>query len=586
MTIKLSVIGPNLSRTFATWTAILLFMSALLWMPACRHINNERLRSAMDSVGVSPQATLDMLQEIRRDSLDEKDRHIYDFLQIKANDKLYILHTSDSLILSVIDYTKDNMKELYPEALYYGGRVYSDLGDSPTAYRYFTEALSYLPPDTKQQVLRGNALSQTGRLLMKMRMRRQAIPYLRETMLTNNGTASELDRAYDNFHLGLAYDRTQQYDSAEYLFKKALVIAKNLPMSHQADIRVAMADMEYNRGNYKSALDYIRNMPAYTDTIGRNIALVCASKIYLANNILDTAYMYASALAKSPYESGHKVGFNIMLNPELRKFVPTDSLDDYYSEYNETLEKLFNENESVQLAIQNSSYNYHTHVEQKLKAEASSNRKQMWIYFLSAAIAYFVIIVMLVLYRNRITLIELHKTLDTVNRLKILIYSQERSKGVDSISPEDLLTPPSDNDITNLRSQIKKEILKAFQNAEEKEFINKDLLQSDILADFRNKIENGQSIPENSKMWTMLKEAVEKSSPGFVVRVSLLLGRSARQDEQHIVLLAKCGFTPTEMTILLGKTKGTLSNRRATLCRLMFDEKLGAAAVDKLIRLL
>ncbi len=84
----------------------------------------------------------------------------------------------------------------------------------------------------------------------------------------------------------------------------------------------------------------------------------------------------------------------------------------------------------------------------------------------------------------------------------------------------------------------------------------------------------------------MLKEAVEKSSPGFVVRVSLLLGRSARQDEQHIVLLAKCGFTPTEMTILLGKTKGTLSNRRATLCRLMFDEKLGAAAVDKLIRLL
>lgn len=47
-------------------------------------------------------------------------------------------HTSDSLILDVIDYYSSNDdRNLYPEVLYYGGRVYSDLGDYPTSLSYF-----------------------------------------------------------------------------------------------------------------------------------------------------------------------------------------------------------------------------------------------------------------------------------------------------------------------------------------------------------------------------------------------------------------------------------------------------------------
>ena len=57
--------------------------------------------------------------------------------------------STDSLIRTVLEYyEKHPGSEQYPEALYYGGRVYSDLGDSPTALRYFQHALDALSGET------------------------------------------------------------------------------------------------------------------------------------------------------------------------------------------------------------------------------------------------------------------------------------------------------------------------------------------------------------------------------------------------------------------------------------------------------
>ena len=96
----------------------------------------------------SPKEALDSLNAISKVSLSEKDRHFYDFLSIKVKDKAFITHTSDSLILKVINYESNHQGNgHYPEALYYGGRVYSDLGDYPTSLKYFQDALSVTPAE-------------------------------------------------------------------------------------------------------------------------------------------------------------------------------------------------------------------------------------------------------------------------------------------------------------------------------------------------------------------------------------------------------------------------------------------------------
>ena len=79
----------------------------------------------------------------------------YQLLTIKANDKAFIRHTSDSLILSIIlYYEKTNNTYLLPEAYYYAGRVYADLYDAPKALDYFQKAAKSLNSTTNYKLLK------------------------------------------------------------------------------------------------------------------------------------------------------------------------------------------------------------------------------------------------------------------------------------------------------------------------------------------------------------------------------------------------------------------------------------------------
>ena len=97
-------------------------------------------------------------------------RMYHRLLTIKAADKAYVRHTSDSLIKKVVAYYEDDGdKSLLPEAYYYAGRVYRDLGDAPQALDYFEQAADALPLQG-QEVLAGKIYSQTGSLFFYQQM--------------------------------------------------------------------------------------------------------------------------------------------------------------------------------------------------------------------------------------------------------------------------------------------------------------------------------------------------------------------------------------------------------------------------------
>ena len=79
------------------------------------------------------------------DSIDRQPEDIrmyYNLLRVKVDDKTYVTHTSDSLILEVVRYYKKHRdKRLLPEALYYAGRTYSELKDAPRALEYYQRAI-------------------------------------------------------------------------------------------------------------------------------------------------------------------------------------------------------------------------------------------------------------------------------------------------------------------------------------------------------------------------------------------------------------------------------------------------------------
>ena len=71
----------------------------------------------------------------------ENIRMYHALLKIKAKDKLYIPHESDSLIKSIVQYYEDyGTPDQLMEAYYYLGSTYRDMGDAPRAVRAFQDA--------------------------------------------------------------------------------------------------------------------------------------------------------------------------------------------------------------------------------------------------------------------------------------------------------------------------------------------------------------------------------------------------------------------------------------------------------------
>ena len=132
---------------------ILLFASCA--MSGCsdnEHVNT--FNEIENRIGNDPKVAVRYVDSLNADigwkeGMNAAERARFDLLRVKSADKAYVRHTSDSLIRSVLGYyEKHTRSEQYPEALYYGGRVYSDLGDSPTALRYFQHALDALSGET------------------------------------------------------------------------------------------------------------------------------------------------------------------------------------------------------------------------------------------------------------------------------------------------------------------------------------------------------------------------------------------------------------------------------------------------------
>ena len=146
---------------------VIVLMMVLIIASCSDHKGASELYDRVNAAILSnPDSALAQLQSMSSDisSSDEAMSCTYSLLCIKAKDKAYIPHESDSLILAILPYFEKNTDRL-PEAYYYAGRVYSDMGDAPEALNYFEKALELLPDASRaEDVLRQKSviLSQMG----------------------------------------------------------------------------------------------------------------------------------------------------------------------------------------------------------------------------------------------------------------------------------------------------------------------------------------------------------------------------------------------------------------------------------------
>lgn len=550
--------------------ALLIYIFSVLFI-ACSHkgdvVGFDKIE---DTLSASPEKAMAVLDTIDRDALTEADRHLVDLLSIRARDKAYVTHTSDSLILDVLDYYSSHKGDMfYPMALYYGGRVYSDLGDFPTALRYFQSALDVIPEDADNLELRAAALSQTGRLLRGLQLQLQAIPYLEKAIEAGKLLNDTFGLAYDYFHLYQCFANANDLTSARKCNSEAMRYSKALPATEQADIKISLASLLYRENKIDSALQIIQGLPDKVDPLCRSYALAIAAQIYRDAGIPDSAYIYAKELALAGNHDS-RIGFKVMFEPELKSVVPKDTLLFYLPLYKQTIEKYLDLNDAKEALIQNSHYNYQLHVREKEKAEAGRNRLYLLVCIISVLAAATVIGLLWLRMRNLREIVRLQMTLDAIRD-----FRQNQKMGV------------ADSAVGTQQEILRGKILREFNSLEQTDSNTPAVKESIILSELYSRLENliakNRSIPDSDSLWEELTQLVAMDSPDFRTRLNTLTNCKISDSEFRIALLIRCGISPSNMAILLNRTKSTISSHRSALSSKIFGSGNNIKLLDSLI---
>lgn len=574
--------------------AVIPLLVLLMAVTGCSRHYDERLQHIAGIVSDNPQQALDSLASIDSDLLPERDRHFYDLLTIKAKDKAYITHTSDSLILDVMDYFDSNSGDpIYCEALYYGGRVYADMGDYPTALQYYQKALDNLTSGAETSDLRSRINTQTGSLLVQIRLYESAVPYYNEALNQAIQEKDSLSIAYAQRSLGSVYynlgtmedggpERTRCLNTADSLLTKALDFSVSLPKEFSAGVRVFLADVRHANSNLGEALTMIRDTPDQINPVLRNLALADAAAIYHDAGIMDTAYMYAHELVVSEDLNNKKAGYRIILLPEFRNRIHPDTLNRYYAEYKNILEAFFDDNRNEMSLLQEGRYNYDLQKRDKEKARRSNERLRWTIAGVVVLSLVFIILLLYSKYRDKAKIVRMRDELDELENLKYRLKNGvgEKEEVLQKALAEGKM---SLNTATALRKQLHDELTELYKQSGNIA-VPEGIVNSAIYARILDNLAKHECIDDD--MIDELQEVVLKVSPKFLSNLQILTQNKLTKQELRTALLIKSGFSSSEMTVLFARSNGAIISRKKTLGSKVLDSQESVTVISGIIRLL
>lgn len=578
---------------------IVLFSIVMLMLSVCggcSHRKNERLARISDTISDNPALAIRCLDSMRPETLTDADRHFYDFLWVKANDKAYVKHRSDSLILDVIDYYSSRKTDpLYPEALYYGGRVNSDLGDYPTALQYYHKSIDVVEERGTKAPFVHSLYSQTGRLLESMRLYDEAIPYI-EAALQDTRALHDTINTIHNLHLlGMTNVNCKDYAKASKYLNEALTLSSSLTDTLQrrhltAKSKIYIVIINYKTGELDTAVSLIKDLPYKVKPIARNTALAQAATVYLQAGMLDSAYNAAYELIHNQDKQNKKRGYQVILNPKLLRFSSCDSIAKYATDYATLLDRDFDSNNKTLTLMQRSSYNYNLHEIKREQAETSNRRLWLGISVAVIGMLCLAIMVLWLKYRNKRAMVKLQDAIIKISELEESLDIDGKTElrlshdigNVPDMSPDstDMET------VDGLKHNLKERLLSLYSHKADEETISPSILESDAYAKLHKIILSGETIKDNEPIWHELEELILSISPQFKSNLQILLNGKLTTNDYHTAMLVKCGVAPTQMASLFGRSKGTITSRRETMCKKIMGENLGTKVIDSLIRLL
>ena len=277
----------------------LLFFLPLFLLAACRPARYPQVLQEADSLASAcPDSAVSLLHGLRAEMAEERRavQMYYRLLCIKAQDKAYIPHTSDSAVLSVLHYYEERKDRRHlPEAYYYAGRVCRDLGDAPQALDYFGKALDVMPQDGMLP-LRGKVLSQMGTLFYRQSMYPEALEMYKKSLVCDSVLGDSLGMAFSLRDMGNTYIGLGDKDSTLNCLLQANRICEALRDSTLIyTIQNSIAWLYTNRKEFDAAKAFLHRALQATPEPEKASVYVTAGIWHQMQSQLDSAAAYYKA---------------------------------------------------------------------------------------------------------------------------------------------------------------------------------------------------------------------------------------------------------------------------------------------------
>ena len=284
----------------------LLFLSVLFAGLSCQRAEKSyppAMQRAISLLSARPDSALYYLSQLDSQMADEPEetRMYHALLTLRAEDKLYVRQTSDSLIKSIVIYYNkqgDATKRL--EAYYMLGRIYRDLDEPLEALKAFQEAAD-LGEKTQQYDLLGRVYEQKMYVFSYQNLLAEASEMANKSYDYYCMQKDTIGITYALRNKARLYSKINQKDSMEICYQKAVRIAFNAKDTLTAysilrELAAILADL-HRYDDSEKALAYIPEKSKKENaTTLYNIA-----RIYLYRQQEDSAKYYLLKALQAKY---------------------------------------------------------------------------------------------------------------------------------------------------------------------------------------------------------------------------------------------------------------------------------------------
>lgn len=571
-------------------TLLLFFPLLLLAFVSCGKRNDglPALQRVALLANTHPDSAVALLDSLR-DSIFLQPRSVrmyYDLLTVKARDKAYIRHTSDSLIRNVLRYyeRQDDKKHL-PETYYYAGRVYSDLGDAPQALNYFIRASE--TADGKDYDLLSRIYSQIGTLYLYQDVYDKALPVFRKCYQYNLLEGDSAGMVYAIRNMGRTYRTLDQVDSALHYYKEADSLAIKLG-SNLLRMRVNGEFSAYytQLGMYKEAYKCLQWAFLQFNSDDRAPAYSTVAHYYLNINQLDSALIYFTKLLKMDdylyLQSAYK-GLGEIATKR-GNYAEACSYWALYEMYRDSVQSI-TQTETVRKI--NALYNYQLREEENNRLQMQNRQQKNYIVWITASM---VVVALFFAYRQnrkrkeegRINQLQKLKALEEQKYRQSQEFIEENKKRIAELEKElqasKIVQNQPQQELLHARKQsLEKdnEQVEAYRRLEAEAV--KALETSDI---FRKCHEVDGNL--SAEDWQTLTAAIDFTYSQFTHRLKDLYPVS--EVELQVCLLLKIGISSTRIAQLVLRSKQAVTSIRKRLYKKVLGQEGTPDEWDKFIR--